>query len=52
MTMARFLVEDNTQEIITFNEEEECNIKTVCSRFKWIIGKYEILSEEKELQYH
>ena len=45
---ARFLVEDNEEAIILFNENTEINNNIFKSRFKYIIGKYTLYTIEEE----
>lgn len=52
MLFTRYLIEDNSNDYVIFDKDAECNIKTVSSRFKFIIGKYDLLPEDKELEYH
>lgn len=42
MSLARFLVEDNQNDIITFNDDENVTMQLLLSRFKTILGKYDV----------
>ena len=42
MSLARFLVEDNQHDIITFNDDENVTIQLLLSRFKTMLGKYDV----------
>lgn len=52
LLLARFLVEDNDEEIVYFSEDLELNIDIVKSRFKTVVGKVIIFSNEEETKLH
>lgn len=52
LLLARFLVEDNDEDIVFFNEEMELNINMIKSRFKNVVGKVTIFSNEEETKLH
>lgn len=49
MFFTRFLIEENSEDYVIFDKNAVSNRATVSSRFRFIIGKYDLLSEEKEI---
>ena len=49
MLFTRFLIEKNSEDYVIFDKNAESNRATVSSRFRFIIGKYDLISEEKEI---
>ncbi|KAM3147741.1 hypothetical protein pb186bvf_000069 [Paramecium bursaria] len=48
--LARFLVEDNTQDYVDYDEENNQQLSIVKSIFKQLIGKYKVFSQQEEGQ--
>ncbi|CAD8057371.1 unnamed protein product [Paramecium sonneborni] len=49
--LARYMIEDNTQDWIEYDEEATCQLQIVRSIFKQIVGKCRIFTEDEERQY-
>ena len=49
MFFTRFLIEENSEDYVIFDKNAESNRATVRSRFRFIIGNYDLFSEEKEI---
>jgi len=43
--LARYLVEDNSEEVVTYNEELSADCNIVKSVFKKLVGRYTLFSE-------
>ncbi|CAD8140585.1 unnamed protein product [Paramecium pentaurelia] len=49
--LARYMIEDNTQDWVDYDEEATCQLQIVRSIFKQIVGKCKIFTEDEERQY-
>ena len=49
MFFTRFLIDENSEDNVIFDKNAESNRATVRSRFRFIIGNYDLFSEEKEI---
>ncbi|CAD8131873.1 unnamed protein product [Paramecium octaurelia] len=49
--LARYMIEDNSQDFVEYDEEATSQLQIVRSIFKQIVGKCRIFTEEEERQY-
>ncbi|KRX00182.1 hypothetical protein PPERSA_10681 [Pseudocohnilembus persalinus] len=52
LLLARYLVEDNKEDKIIFDEEMAVNLPTVRSRFRYLIGEFKLFSAQEDQYLH
>lgn len=52
LLISRFLIEDNNDDYIIYFDSQKCDLKTITSRFKWLIQKYNITTAEQDKKMH